>query len=60
MEIITVVQYTHKLAMLRNTQESRVELCVASRQHNVLRLQHAIIVPAQVALGAHTDIMGTS
>ena len=59
MEIITVVQYTHKLAMLRNTQESRVELCAASRQHNVLRLQHAIIVPAQVALGAHTDSMDT-
>ena len=59
MEIITVVQYTHKLAMLRNTQESRVELCAASRQHNVLRLQHATIVPAQVALGAHTDIMDT-
>ena len=59
MEIITVVKYIHKLAMLRNTQESRVELCVASRQHNVLRLQHAIIVPEQVAFGAHTDIMDT-
>ena len=59
MEIITVVQYTHKLAMPRNIQECRVELRIATRQHNVLRLQHAIIVPAQVALGAHTDIMGT-